>query len=170
MNNNIKFGFIPVSSTTTQISAEMITRDLLQLVHNLGGEQVPEESIHHPFPIFIFVLTGGTEEKVLKLCQARKGTFPGESIILIAHPGNNSLPASLEILAKLQQEGEKGTIIYLDDNAKKKWQSKLEQVIKHRNIFQNLKKSKIGLIGAPSDWLVASTPNFSTIKNVWNRK
>jgi L-fucose isomerase-like protein len=167
MNNDIKFGFIPVSSTTTQMSAEMIASDLLQSFHGLGGKQVPEESIDHPFPIFILVLTGGTEEKILRLWNTRKSAFPGEPIILVAHPGNNSLPASLEILARLQQEGKKGKIIYLDGSTKKEWQCELEQVIKYRNIFQKLQESKIGLIGAPSDWLVASTPPYATVKNVW---
>ena len=33
---------------------------------------------------------------------------------MIAHPGNNSLPAALEVLARLQQDGALGRIFYLD--------------------------------------------------------
>jgi len=167
MNANTKFGFIPVSSSITQTPIEEMIGDLLPTLHHLGGEQFSDEMVNQSIPIFYFIVTGGTEEKVLKLQSERKNYIADEPAILLAHPGNNSLPASLEILARLHQDGEKGKIVYLDDNTNKNWQDELEKVVKHLTVFHQMRKTKVGLIGGPSDWLVASMPEFATIKNVW---
>jgi hypothetical protein len=42
--------------------------------------------------MFYFILTGGTEQKVLNLWKIRRDKFENEPVILLAHPGNNSLP------------------------------------------------------------------------------
>ena len=167
MNANTKFGFISVSSPITQTPIEEMIGCFLPPIHSLGGEQFSDEMVNILIPIFYFIVTGGTEEKVLKLYNERKKTNANDVVILLAHPNNNSLPASLEILAKLQQDGNRGKIVYLDDDTNKNWPNDLEKIIKHHNVFYQLKKTKIGLIGKPSKWLVASIPEFDTLKNVW---
>ena len=167
MDANTKFGYIPVSSSITQTSIEEIAGNLLSSFHDYGGERFTDEMINLPVPIFYFIVTGGTEEKVLKLWFERKKVYSNEPVILIAHAGNNSLAASMEILAKLQQDGEKGKIIYIDNNTNKDWRDDLERNVKHHQVFHQLKNTKIGLIGDPSDWLVASMPDPSVIKKVW---
>jgi len=167
MNANTKFGFIPVSSSITQTPIEEMVGELIPSLHSLGGEQFTDEMINASLPVYYFVVTGGTEEKVLILQREREKIAKNEPVILLAHPGNNSLPAALEILARLNQDGEKGKIIYLDDNTNKGWQGELVKIINQHIVFNQLNNTKIGLIGEPSDWLVASTPELSTIKNVW---
>lgn len=167
MNTNTKFGFILVSSSITQTPIQEIIGDMLPQLYYLGGEQLPDETVNLSIPIFYFIVTGGIEEKVLKLQNERKKIIENDTVILLAHPNNNSLPASLEILARLQQDGERGNIIYLDNYTNKNWQDELEKIIKHLAVFHQMKKAKIGLIGQPSGWLVASIPDFATIKNVW---
>ena len=167
MNANTKFGFIPVSSSITQTPIEEMIGELIPSLHSLGGEQLTDEMINVPLPVYYLIVTGGTEEKVLTLQQEREKFAKNEPVLLLAHPGNNSLPAALEILARLNQDGEKGRIIYLDDNTNKGWQDELEKIINQHTVFNQLKNTKIGLIGEPSDWLVASIPELSTIKNVW---
>jgi L-fucose isomerase-like protein len=167
MNANTKFGYIPVSSSITQTSIEEIAGNLLSSLHDYGGERFTEEMINVNVPIFYFIITGGTEEKILRLWYERKKVYSNEPVIIIAHAGNNSLAASIEILAKLQQDGEKGKIIYIDNNANKDWRGDLERNVKHHQVLHQLKNTKIGLIGSPSDWLVASMPDPSTIKKVW---
>jgi L-fucose isomerase-like protein len=167
MNADTKFGFIPISSSITQIPVEEIVSEILPSLHDLGGERFDENMINLPFPIFYLIATGGTEEKLLNLWNERKKLYANEPVILIAHPGNNSLPASLEILARLQQDGEKGKIVYADDNTSKNWKNDLEQLVIHKKVFHQLKKSKIGLFGEPSNWLVGSMPEFETVKNLW---
>ncbi len=167
MNANTKFGFIFVSSSITQTPIEEMVGELIPSLHSLGGEQFTDEMIGASLPVFYLIVTGGTEEKVLSLQHEKEKIAKNEPVILLAHPGNNSLPAALEILARLNQDGEKGKIIYLDDNTNKGWQDELEKIVKHHIVFNQLNNTKIGLIGEPSDWLVASTPELSTIKNVW---
>jgi L-fucose isomerase-like protein len=136
-------------------------------LHYLGGEQFSDEMVNLSIPIFYLIVTGGTEEKVLKLQSERKKIIENDTVILLAHPNNNSLPASLEILARLLQDGKRGKIVYLDDNTNKNWPDTLEKVVRHLTVFHQMKKTKVGLIGKPSDWLVASMPEFTTIKNIW---
>ncbi|MBA4406261.1 fucose isomerase [bacterium] len=167
MKENTKFGFIPVSSSITQTPIEEMIGALLPTLHSLGGEQFSHEMVNLSIPFFYFVVTGGTEEKILQLQSERKKTIENETVIFLAHPNNNSLPASLEILARLQQDGERGKIVYLDDNTNKNWPNELEKVVRHLTVFHQLKKTKVGLIGQPSEWLVASSPDSATIKNVW---
>jgi L-fucose isomerase-like protein len=167
MNANTKFGFIPVSSSITQIPIEEIVGELIPSLHSLNGEQLTDEMINAPLPVYYLIVTGGTEEKVLVLQRSREIIVNNEPVILLAHPGNNSLPASLEILARLNQDGKKGKIVYLDDNTNKDWPEELEKIVKHHIVYFQLNKTNLGLIGEPSDWLVASSPEFSTIKNVW---
>ncbi|MCX6169419.1 MAG: hypothetical protein NTX65_08765 [Ignavibacteriales bacterium] len=167
MNANTKFGFIPVSSSITQTPIEEIVGELIPSLHSLGGEQFTDEMIAASLPVYYLIVTGGTEEKVLILQTEREKISKNEPVILLAHPGNNSLPASLEILARLNQDNRKGKIIYLDYETNKDWQDELEKILKHHLVYYQLNNTKLGLIGEPSSWLVASKPELSTIKNVW---
>ncbi len=96
----------------------------------------------------ILVLTGGVEREVLKTVAQ----LPPPSI-LIAHPGHNSLPASLEILARIRRDGGEGRILF-GDAANIVPELQLELVL--ASAWNNLRFSRIGLIGEPSEWLVAS--------------
>ena len=50
-------------------------------------------------PTLPFVLTGGTEAQILEQWDT------GEPLFLVAHPNQNSLPSSLEALARVGQLG-----------------------------------------------------------------
>ena len=162
-----RFGYIPIASDITPIPPDQIAQDDQTGLIHLGGEHISEDKIQEDFPILYFVLTGGTEQKVYNLWKKRKEKFANEPVFLLAHPGNNSLPASLEILARLQQEGAKGKIIYLNSKTNKDCWHELERTLKHYHIYFRLRKTRIGLIGKPSDWLIASMPGYDTIKNTW---
>jgi hypothetical protein len=57
--------------------------------------------------VAILVLTGGVEREVLKLVSQTPSPT-----LLLAHPGQNSLPACLEILARIRQNGGEGRILF----------------------------------------------------------
>jgi hypothetical protein len=61
---------------------------------------------------YFLILTGGTENKFLELMKDCENLGV---IKIIAIGINNSLPASLEILAYLNQNGKEGKIYYLKD-------------------------------------------------------
>jgi L-fucose isomerase-like protein len=162
-----KFGFIQVASIISNMPLDEIASETRIQLSQVGGELFDETRIGEDHPLMYFILTGGTEQKVLELYTERKKYFNNEPVFLLAHNANNSLAASIEILAKLQQGGVKGKIIYCDETSNKDYLDDLEKLIKHFGIYHSLKRMKIGLIGEPSDWLVASMPEADTIKNIW---
>jgi L-fucose isomerase-like protein len=111
----------------------------------------------------VFVATGGTERLILE--RAHFG--PGEPAVLVAHPGHNSLPAALEVLARLQQQGGRGRVHYLDGPADEPGLQGLNTAIRDRAVRRALRLARIGLVGQPSDWLVASSPSPQIVREVW---
>jgi L-fucose isomerase-like protein len=96
----------------------------------------------------ILVLTGGVEKDVLKAASQMPSP-----IILIAHPSHNSLPAALEVLARIRQDGGQGEILFGSSEA---IAAGLRKELLINSAWEMLRFSRIGLIGDPSDWLVAS--------------
>jgi L-fucose isomerase-like protein len=164
---NSKYGYISIASSITQISPNEIAADIQTELFHHSLEHLTENDILINIPLIFFVLTGGTEQKILDLWLKRKTKFGKEPIFLLAHPGNNSLPAALEILARLHQENVKGKIIYLDTNSNRDCWKDLDQLLKHYQVYYHLKKTNVGLIGKPSDWLVASMPDFNQLTETW---
>ena len=100
----------------------------------------------------IYVRTGGAEGifKSLLPEMLARGT---ERYYLLTSGKSNSLAASLEILSYLQQQGLQGEVlhgsaVYLRERVKV-----LETAACARKA---LKDTRIGVIGEPSDWLIAS--------------
>jgi len=104
----------------------------------------------------ILVLTGSVERDVLKTVAQ----LPAPSI-LIAHPGHNSLPASLEILARIRRDGGDGRILF-GDAASIVPELQLELVL--ATAWKGLRFSRIGIIGEPSEWLIASDVDPAFLK------
>ncbi len=84
-------------------------------------------------------------------------------MFLLAHAGLNSLPAALEILACLRQHGRSGRIFLLDDGD----DPSLSHLARHLEARRRLRSVRLGRIGAPSDWLVASTPAAELVRSTW---
>ncbi len=114
-------------------------------------------------PPGVFVGTGGTERLILE----RARFAPGAPALLDAHPGHNSLPAALEVLARLQQEGLRGRVHYLDGPADEEGLRALAGAVRDRGVRRGLREARIGLVGRPSDWLVASSPSPQVVREVW---
>ncbi len=162
----IKYGFIPIVSKITTISPKEIAKELQISLAQHEVSSVDDNWVSREIPILYMVLTGGTEQHAYKLIKKRKEYFNNEPVTILAHPGNNSLPASLEILARLQQEGIKGKIIYLDETSNKECWKDIEKTLKYFEVYHKIRTTKIGLIGEPSDWLIASTAEYETVKKV----
>jgi L-fucose isomerase-like protein len=127
----------------------------------LGGELVERPPEAAGRPLLFLVATGGTEEAVLDLWA---GSGP---LLLIAHPGHNSLPASLEALAAARQQGGRGRILYLDGPGDEEGLRSALAAVEDVEAWQALGRSRLGLVGKPSDWLVASTPDAAVVRRVW---
>jgi L-fucose isomerase-like protein len=82
---------------------------------------------------------------------------------MLAHAELNSFPAALEILAHLRQRGRPGRIFLLEDGDDRS----LPRLARHLEVHRRLRSARLGRIGAPSDWLVASVPSAEVVKNAW---
>ncbi len=167
---SLHFGVIPIqpSSLLGQEAFDAITGDYVRALEALGGERWAADAIpDDEAQLFFLVATGGTEEVILKVRAERRRTAPDEPIFLIAHPGHNSLPATLEVLARLQQDGAEGRIFYLNGPDDASGLCEIADALHDIDVRRTLQRARIGLVGAPSDWLVASTPDVATIRAAW---
>ena len=135
-----------------------------------GGSRAGPRAVDDPTPVVLLVLTGGTEQQLLMLAQRRQEIAPGEPIHLVAHPGQNSLPAALEVLAALHQQGVRGRIVYLRGPADRSGLAELGAAAQDLQVRRFLQTARIGLIGDPSDWLVASSPSADAVRRTWGPK
>ena len=165
---NFNFKYIPAFSIiANDKKVEQILNAYYNLLDSAGGKKIDEQDLDKVSPLFYFVLTGGTEKIVLDLVGKRNQYIKNEPVYLIAHSSDNSLPASLEILAKLKQDGKKGQIFYLESSTDSSGLDKIQSTVKFISVKDKLSKSKIGLIGEPSDWLIASSPKSKIITERW---
>ena len=119
---------------------------------------VEEDS--NPFSV-IFIETGGSEQHFIKIADNLK-----KPIILLSSSKNNSLPACFEIKTYLKQKynlepffafGEPNEIANYLRNISKIFAGVL-----------NVDNKNLGVIGLPSDWLIASKVENEKVKKAFN--
>jgi len=137
---------------------ESMKADLLKKIAAASGkfelEDVPRPSGDRLAAVL--VLTGGVEREVLKLIAQ----LPPPALLL-AHPAHNSLPASMEILSRIRQDGGEGKILF---GTPEEIAAGLERELVISKAWEELRFSRVGLIGEPSDWLVASDVDRAFLK------
>lgn len=106
----------------------------------------------------LLIVTGGTE----RLAIAALVREPGPAFLL-AHTELNSLPAALEVLSYLRQRGRGGRIYLLEDGDERS----LPRLARHLEVHRRLQSARLGRIGVPSDWLVASVPSAELVRATW---
>jgi len=163
----VPFGYIPVGSPLMEHQQENPAVEYTPALKRIGGRLWDADMIPEPLPLFYFVATGGTERKILELRENRDRVSPGEPLLLLAHSGNNSLPAALEVLARLQQEGGRGRILYLRGPDDEDGLRQIAAAAGDMEAFLHMRRTRIGLLGEPSDWLVASSPDPDTVTTIW---
>jgi L-fucose isomerase-like protein len=110
--------------------------------------------------VYLLVGSGGSENLINDF--ANKTSL--SSIFLLSHNLNNSLPAAMETRASLEQQGFPSRIIHTS-------LVKLAEQLKIRAgyvaIIEKLEGSKLGIIGNPSHWLIASGVDDALVKERW---
>lgn len=106
--------------------------------------------------VAVVVLTGGVEREALKLVSL----LPSP-VLLIAYSGHNALPAALEILARIRQDGGEGRILF---GSPQEIATGLCRELRVTSAWEALRFARVGLIGDPSDWLVASNVEPAFLK------
>ena len=163
------FNYIPVASEFSN-SEEAITNiiaDFIAPLQQIGGVRSSADCITSKEPLFFLSVTGGVEQPIFSLAMQRHELFPKEPVFILAHPGNNSLPASLEVLARLQQDNISGRIFYLSGADSKESFNQVAQAVQNLETARRLSGLRIGLIGTPSDWLIASMPSAESVSAQW---
>ncbi|HMM34048.1 MAG TPA: hypothetical protein PKA62_04840 [Thermoanaerobaculia bacterium] len=162
------FDFVPVASPLHDAAA--LRRSLepyFWALVGLGGRETGPEAASGAGPLAIVVGTGGTEAAVLRLREARQAAAPGEPLLLVALPAHNSLPAALEALARVRQDGGRGRIVPLHGPDDGPGLARLAAALDDLRVRETLHRARIGLVGTPSDWLVASVPAAAAVRETW---
>ena len=117
----------------------------------------------------VAVLSGGTEAMFIDLVREKQIDLK-RPVYLMVSGFSNSLPAALEILsfirqrngiAKIMQHAK--DVIFPDvSETDSLTRTPLEKVLK------NEKKMRLGVIGKPSDWLIASQVDYKEVMNKMN--
>ena len=137
------------------------TRELLDdlaIPCELRGEDYSDFGTHTLD--LIYVCTGGTEGLFLRLlpCLLAKSRRP---VHLLTSGKSNSLAASLEILTYLRQHGLQGEVLHGQPSFIARRISLLTRV---EEVLSRLRGLRLGVIGAPSDWLIASAVDDDLIR------
>ena len=115
----------------------------------------------HPLDL-VYVRTGGTEgifKRLLPELQSKSN----RPFYLLTSGKSNSLAASMEILSFLRQNDLKGEIIHGNADYISKRIGLLEKVGAAKML---LRGARLGIIGEPSDWLISSHAEKSTVKEL----
>lgn len=158
------FNFIPIASKLhdrRSLSALLAGHE--KALAGIGGQRSDGDVADAAGIPFYFIQTGGTESEVIRRYRSRSQQGRGGPLLLIAHPAHNSLPAALEILAQVQQEGRAGRIYLLKGRDDVQTLAEIEQTARCVEANAKLAADRLGLIGASSDWLVASSQRPETI-------
>lgn len=123
----------------------------LDALPRVGVDQVDQVEL----PI-VFVRSGGTEGVFRSIHQR----LP-EPYLLLASGLHNSLAASLEILTYLRQQGNQAEILHGDAGY---IVERIQLWAKLLQVRRELAKTRLGVIGQPSDWLIASSVDYQLAK------
>ena len=108
----MRLAFIPVASDfLSEEELEKIVTSNYKKINKFCEDRIEKIDILDAEKIYYFIVTGGTEAQVLDLQKLRDEKFADEEIILLAYESNNSLAASMELLARFNQIGKKGKMI-----------------------------------------------------------
>ncbi|MBO4435118.1 MAG: hypothetical protein J5769_06690 [Bacteroidales bacterium] len=150
------------SALHDEISVGRLSDEFLQSVFPAGdyvfrGSDFADWGTH-PLNL-IYVRTGGAEGIFRQLLpeMLARGT---ERYYLLTSGKSNSLAASLEILSYLRQQGLKGEVLH---GSAEYLRGRISAISKAIEAREYMKDMRIGVIGQPSDWLIASKASPTAI-------
>ena len=146
-----------VSSLHNHDTINSNTKILLDELMNISDISFSISSIEELYDSdlpLILIQSGGSEGLFLENIKKLKPPF-----YLLTYGHNNSLAASLEILSYLKDNNLDGEVIHGSN----------EYIINRiKELTKTLVKYRYGVIGKPSDWLIASNVNYNNALRVHN--
>ena len=143
--------YYQIRSPLSQSTEESTARFIRLLERELGEELRPaglEEYLNEDFAL-LYVASGGSEGYFLELFERIKD----RTCYLLTSGESNSLAASMEILSYLKKHGGSGRILHGDVP---EIASEIGALKNAHRALRSLNGKKLGRIGDPSDWLIAS--------------
>ena len=146
--------FYQIRSPLSQITEERMGQYVRALSQTLGEplQKVPLEQYLSDDFALLYVASGGSEGYFLEVFDQLKGRH----CYILTSGESNSLAASMEILSYLRKHGGSGEILHGDID---QVAGQIRALNRAHRALSALKGRKLGCIGAPSDWLIAS--NYS---------
>ncbi|MHA2083817.1 MAG: hypothetical protein ACXABD_08695 [Candidatus Thorarchaeota archaeon] len=112
-------------------------------------------------PLYILVGTGGSESAISDFIGYQKVK---KHVVLLTHPGNNSLPTAMEVRAYLVSQGIQTKIEHANSEG-------LVEILREACAFydvqQRIQTSHLGIIGGSSSWLIASNVDAEQVRKKW---
>ncbi|MBS1482214.1 MAG: hypothetical protein HP059_02965 [Clostridium sp.] len=133
-------------------------RSLFQYLSEKTGDQfvsAPAEALTKEPVSIVYVASGGT-------AGAFKNALPylKEPIIIITSGSDNSLSASMEMMTYLANHKIKGRLLH---GTQEELASDFEHVMRAANAKHSLQGMRLGLVGAPSDWLISTDVDYDAL-------
>ncbi len=156
----MKITILPiVSKLHDNVRINEETKKLIDEIKELGNHDVVYATISNFYDSdlsLILVQSGGSEGLFLEMEKDLTAPY-----YLLTYGSNNSLAASMEILSYLKNKGEEAEILHGSAEYIVKRLTELKgKVVKE---LENL-----GVIGSPSDWLIASNVDYSDCRKRLN--
>ncbi len=152
----MKIGIISFNSSFAD--AEMLDKTLRPFVEEIEKKagcsfvEVKGDDLDQYDMVISFVKTGGTENLFKEVYKKI-----GAPYVILSTDNSNSLAASMEILSFLKQNGLKGEILHGNPDYIATRIKILYKVVKAR---KKLRGARFGIVGKPSDWLIASDVDY----------
>jgi L-fucose isomerase-like protein len=149
----------------SRVSPEGLRDEVLMKIQNddvrfiTGADEIPDDG-----PFFIFIGTGGTENDVADFLESTNYQGP---VTLLSYDERNSLPSSMEIRAYLEKKGIHARIVHMP---LEQLHDLLRRYSKYSAILAKLKTCRLGVIGKPSTWLIASNISRKEVTKRWGLK
>lgn len=151
MKNEVALPVSILASPLHEDAPARVAPPLLQDVRERHGVRLEPVSADNPRHLTVLLLlTGGTERPALELADQAPGP-----VVMLCHGAHNSLPAGLEATAALQARGRRTRLIQLGGSGAA---DDLRVIARAAALADAFARQRVGLIGQPSPWLVASSP------------
>ena len=116
-----------------------------------SAAEVGDESV-----CLVYIATGGTAG----LAKAALAELKGP-VVLVTIGSQNSLSASMETLTYITQQGKTARLLH---GSREELVESICTLVRAAQARRSLRGMKLGLIGAPSDWLISTAMDYSVLR------
>lgn len=156
----MKIGIVSFNSSFAD--AEVLNKSLRPFVEEIENkvgcsfEEVKDGDFDRYDMVISFVKTGGTENLFKNVYRKISAPY-----VILSTDNSNSLAASMEILSFLRQKGLKGEILHGSTDY---IASRIKTLYKVVKAMKKLRGARFGVVGKPSDWLIASDVDYDRVR------